>query len=77
MKKWKNAAQIAYLVVGALTVLEFVFVRGMFTWLIAVTAVMLLGAINVVLSCAEKKWMEAAHYVLTSAALCMGYLTLA
>ncbi|GEM_PF-5353874 len=28
--------QIAFLVVGMLTSLEFIFIRGMFTWLIAV-----------------------------------------
>lgn len=35
----KRSFQIAYLAVGALTVLEFLFVRGMFTWLIMTIAV--------------------------------------
>ena len=40
--------EIAYLVVGALTVLEFLFVRGMFTWLIAMAAVVALGTLYAV-----------------------------
>lgn len=40
----KRSFQIAYLAVGALTVLEFLFVRGMFTWLIMTIAVAAAGA---------------------------------
>lgn len=75
--KLKQAAQVAFLIVGLLTVLEFVFVRGMFTWLIAVAAVAVTAAINVALSCRDKEWLSALHYVLTAVALCMGYLALA
>lgn len=75
--KLKQGAQIAFLLVGALTVLEFVFVRGMFTWLIAVAAVAVVAAVNVVLACRDKDVLGALHYVLTAVALCMGYLALA
>lgn len=74
---WKQGAQIAYLAVGALTVLEFLFLRGMFTWLVMVLAVTALGAVNIVLSVRDRAWVQALHYLLTSVALCMGYLALA
>lgn len=74
---WKQGAQIAYLAVGALTVLEFLFLRGMFTWLVMVLAVTALGAVNIVLSVRDRAWGQALHYLLTSVALCMGYLALA
>lgn len=77
MKKAKAAAEIAFLIVGTLTVLEFVFVRGMFTWAIATAAVCVTGLLNIVLSAASRNWREALLYLLCSAALCMGYLTIA
>lgn len=43
----RKGLQLAYLVVGSLTVLEFLFVRGMFTWLIEVSAITVLGIVNV------------------------------
>lgn len=69
--------QIAFLIVGALTVLEFVFIRGMFTWLIAVAAVAVLGTLNVIASVKNKELLLAALYILSTIALCMGYIALA
>ena len=66
-----------FLVVGLLTVLEFVFVRGMFTWLICVAATVLVGALNIFVSIKEKDLMQAALYALCVVSLCMGYLVLA
>lgn len=77
MTKFNRGAQAAFLAAGALTVLEFIFIRGMFTWLIAVALVTILGALNIVLSCRDREWRTAFHYVLTTVALTMGYLTLA
>lgn len=77
MNKLKTGFQIAFLAVGALTVLEFLFIQGMFTWLLVVGATVLLGAINVILSAKDREWLPALHYVLTTVALCMGYLVLA
>lgn len=69
----RKGLQLAYLVVGSLTVLEFLFVRGMFTWLIAVSAITVLGIVNVFASIKDHDVMEAALYVLSTIALCMGY----
>jgi hypothetical protein len=74
---WKHGLQIAYLAVGFLTVLEFIFIRGMFTWLPMVLAVAVLGAANVIVSCRNREWLPACHYILSAVALCMGYLVLA
>lgn len=66
--------QIAFLAVGALTILEFVFVQGMFTFLIAVGACILVGGANIAVCCKERNWMQALLYLVSTAALCMGYL---
>ena len=77
MKEVKSGFQIAYLIVGVLTVLEFLFVRGMFTWLMAVAAVVFTGAGNALLAARDRDWMGMLLYLLCTAALCMGYLVLA
>lgn len=74
--KSKKYAQIAFLIVGALAACEFIFVRGMFTWLLAVGAVAIVGAVNIVISAKQKDWLQALLYLLASVALCMGYLVL-
>lgn len=74
--KVSKGFQIAFLIVGALTVLEFIFIRGMFTWLIAVFAVSILGIMNIILSIKNKDMMLAALYALATVALCMGYFML-
>ncbi|MEG1593236.1 MAG: hypothetical protein RR350_02415 [Oscillibacter sp.] len=75
--KMKHGFQIAFLAVGALTALEFIFVRGMFTWIAAVAATMALGVINLLLSARDKEWIPAALFALCTLALCMGYFVLA
>lgn len=69
--------QVAFLVVGVLTVLEFVFIRGMFTWLIAVAAITVVGVLNVIVSMKNKEALQASLYILSTIALCMGYFVLA
>lgn len=69
--------QISFLVVGALTMLEFIFIRGMFTWLIAVAAIVVVGVLNIIASINKQELLLAALYALSTAALCMGYFVLA
>ena len=75
--KVANYFQITFLVVGTLTALEFIFLRGMFTWLIAVTAVIVVGSLNVIINIKDKEWLQASLYILSTIALCMGYFALA
>ena len=75
MKK-KQLPEILFLIIGVLVVFEFAFIRGMFTWLIAVAAVVLVGGYNIIMKWRDKEWLYACLYLLTVVALCMGYLTL-
>lgn len=72
----KRFPELLFLVVGVLTVFEFIYIRGMFTWLIAVAAVILVGTLNIALKLKDNDWMQAALYLLSIVALCMGYFTL-
>lgn len=73
----KKAFAILFLVAGALTVLEFIFISGMFTWLVMAGLVILLGLINIVLEMKERNYMQALLYLLAAVALVMGYWKLA
>lgn len=75
--KASKFAQITFLVVGALTALEFIFVRGTFSWIIAVLAIVVAGAANIILNIKHKNGLQAALYALSSVAFCMGYFVLA
>lgn len=61
------------MIVGFLTAYEFLFVRGMFTWLLAVAASIVTGLANIVLAVKERRYPDAGLYLLSSIALCMGY----
>ncbi|WP_240377951.1 hypothetical protein [Bacillus piscicola] len=65
--------QVAFLFVGVLAVLEFTLIRGMFSWLIAVAAVIVVGSLNVIVNFKHKEWLHALLYILSTVALCMGY----
>lgn len=69
----RRLLKILYLIVGALTVFEFIFVRGMFTWLIAVISISVIGLLNVLSSLKVKNYNEVSLYLLATLALVMGY----
>ncbi|WP_041719055.1 hypothetical protein [Alkaliphilus oremlandii] len=77
MMKVSKYFQIAFLIVGALVALEFIFMRGMFSWFIAVIAIMVVGALNTIVNIKNKEWLQAALYILSTIAFCMGYFVLA
>lgn len=72
----RACSRAVFLIVGALTVLEFLFVRGMFTWMIAVAATVCAGLWNIVLALMDRRYMDAALFLLCSVALCMGYFVI-
>ncbi len=75
MKLLKNL-QVAFLIVGALVALEFIFVRGLFTWLIAVFAIIAVGGANVIVNALKKEWLQSTLFLLCTIALCMGYFAI-
>ncbi len=72
----KKYLRLAFLIVATLTVCEFIFIRGLFTWLIAMGTTIILGSINILLSLIEKDIYEAYLYFLCTLAISMAYLSL-
>lgn len=71
-----TVCETTYLIVGAAAMIEFLWVQGAVTSRLMMAAVMAVGAANLLLACQEKDWKKALLYLLCSAALCLGPLTL-
>ncbi len=71
--KKSNTSEVLYLVIAVLVIIEFNFIQGLFTWLIAVGAITFIGIVNIVLQIIEKNLMKASLYTICTLALCMGY----
>lgn len=74
--KAQKVCSVLFLIVGVITVLEFLLIQGMFTSLIVMFAVLALGIVNILLSFFARQYIAAFHYALTSIALCMGNVSL-
>ena len=72
----QRTVEILFLITGALAILEFIFVRGMFTGVFMVLAVLVIGVVDMIVKLVSKKYLEAVHCIITTIALCMGYLVL-
>lgn len=62
-----------YDVIAIVTILEYLFIAGMFTAPIAMALVWIVGIINVLLSMKEKNYQEVLLYLISMVALNMGY----
>lgn len=74
MKKFRW--DILFIIVGVLTILEFTFIRGLFTWLMVVFLSIGVGSINIILQLKDKNFTQAALYTICTIALCMGYMAI-
>lgn len=73
----ERLSKILLIIVGILTILEFVFVKGFFTWIIMVALVVIVGLMNVILRIKDKKILDALLTLILCISLCMGYFSLA
>lgn len=69
-------AKGAFLIVAVITILEFLFVSGMFTSLIVMFLSLVAGLVNVGFALKEKNYNEVGLYIVATIALCMGYWSL-
>lgn len=67
---------ILFIVIAVLTLVEYWFILGMFTGIIMLIAVLVIGIVNVIYSALHKRFYEAILYALCTLALCSGYLKL-
>ncbi|HKM22364.1 MAG TPA: hypothetical protein VJZ01_10020 [Lachnospiraceae bacterium] len=71
--KTERIAAIIFLIIGVITVLEYVLVQGMFTAPIVIFLSIVAGLANIVIAFANKKFMNVLFYALLTVALNMGY----
>lgn len=72
----KKILAVLFLFVGGISVLEFLFIQGMFTSLMVMLAVAVFGLSNITFSLIQRQYIQGLHYALTSVALCMPYVLL-
>ena len=76
--KARTVFSVLFLVIGAVTVLEYSFVGavggGMFTGPLMLALSCISGLINIGWEIKNRSWMQALLYLLCTAALSMGYL---
>ncbi len=75
-QKLIKIVELLYLIIGVFVVVEFIFYRGMFTWLLAVISICLAGIVVIILKLKEKEFLQSALYLLCTVALCMGYFAI-
>lgn len=74
--KFKKIFEVLFFIVGVLTVLETIYVQGMFTWLIMCVLTIATGLINIVWEIKDKNYSNAFHFALTTVALNLGYMVI-
>lgn len=77
MEKASKIFDLLFLIVAILSLIEFIFIRGMFTWLIAVLALLLIGFIQIVFCIKNKAYYKAALIALVVVGICSGYFVVA
>lgn len=73
MERFGKIFKILFIIVSILTVLEYMFVTGMFTSVLCLMLVDIVGVVNVIVSLKEKNFNEAFLYLIASIGISMGY----
>lgn len=73
MERFGKIFKILFIIVSILTVLEYMFVTGMFTSVLCLMLVDIVGIVNVIVSLKEKNFNEAFLYLIASIGISMGY----
>ena len=73
MERFGKVFKILFIIVSILTVLEYMFVTGMFTSVLCLMLVDIVGVVNVIVSLKEKIFNEAFLYLIASIGISMGY----
>ena len=73
----KRFVDILFVIVALLAICEFLFVRGLFTWLIALISIILVGIIKVINNLIHKNYYEAILSMIVVISICSGYFVIA
>lgn len=73
----RDIFKILFLMTATATIIEYIFITGMFTWLMATTATVTIGLVNAIWEIKDKKYLDCLLYIVATIALVMGYLQLA
>ena len=77
MKKASKIIDIIFVIISILCLCEFIFIKGMFSWLISFCTIILFGAVQIIFSIINKSYYKAIITLLLVVSICSGYLALA
>ena len=77
MKKASKIIDIIFIIVSILCLCEFIFIRGMFTWLLSFAAIIIFGLIQIIFSLINKSYYKALITLLLVISICSAYLSIA
>lgn len=77
MKKASKVIDIIFIIVASLCLCEFIFIKGMFSWLLSFGAIILFGTVQIIFSIINKSYYKALMTLLLVISICSGYLALA
>lgn len=72
----KQFFSIIFIIIGILTILEFLFIQGMFTGPFMLFLVAISGIINFVLEVKDRNYIYSVIYLISTAGLSMGYINI-
>lgn len=55
--KTSKLISVIFVVIALLSLCEYIFIRGMFTWLISLISVAIMGIVNIIFQAKEKNWL--------------------
>lgn len=77
MEKVTKVVDAIFMIVALLCLGEFMFLRGMFTWLLSFFAIILFGIIEIIFCLINKSYYKAVLVLMLVLAICTGYGILA
>lgn len=72
----KQIFSIIFIIIGFLTILEFLFIQGMFTGPLMGFLVIMAGMINFILEVKDKNYIYSIIYLISTIGLIMGYINI-
>ena len=74
MKKVSEVIDVLFIIVTLLSLYEYNFIRGMFSWILSFGLIILFGIIQIIFSLLNKSYYKALLVLLLVVSICSGYI---
>lgn len=74
MKKVSKVIDVLFIIVTLISLYEYNFIRGMFSWILSFGLIVLFGIIQIIFSLLNKSYYKALLVLLLVVSICSGYI---